>query len=546
MPSDEGGEMEIIMHHKRGLRLKISIYILIIMFILGTTLVMLSYINMYNSSMEMYQVRAENLVQIAANMVDGDKIKNYNTIDDIDEYYVEMWVDFNNLKEHTDDIAYLYIFKPYDDHFTYILDIYAEDDDFDNISAFGSEYYYTEDDYEDLVPDIKAKKASDKLIYGEDVGYGETISAWAPVLDSEGNLVAMVEADLLTSTLSKEIRNSLIKTMLGLLEALVLLLVAMVIIINRKVTLPLEKLTDYVSSFEEGSFKKQKFMYKGNDEIKWLSDSFFAMIDKMDKYQTDLIELTKEKERIGTELDVATHIQSSMLPCIFPKFTGKEEFDIYATMNPAKEVGGDFYDFFMVDETHLAIVMADVSGKGVPAALFMVIGKTLIKDHTQPDKALGDVFSIVNNLLCDSNSEEMFITAFEGVIDLVTGDFHYVNAGHEIPYICKKGSTYEPYKVPAGFVLAGMEGMKYREGNIVLEEGDKIFLYTDGVPEATNNKNELYGAKRLTKILGQNSEKNPKELLEAVKSDVDAFVGEAAQFDDLTMLCLDFKKKMSV
>lgn len=252
---------------------------------------------------------------------------------------------------------------------------------------------------------------------------------------------------------------------------------------------------------------------------------------------------SEERQRISTELDVATRIQADMLPCIFPAFPERPEFDIYASMNPAKEVGGDFYDFFMVDETHLAVVIADVSGKGIPAALFMVIGKTLIKDHTKPGVDLGDVFSEVNALLCEANSEGLFITAFEGVLNLATGEFCFVNAGHEMPFIARSGSAYEPYRLRAGFVLAGMEDMKYQSGQIWLSPGDKIFQYTDGVTEATNAAHELYGMQRLTDVLVQNTALPPAELLPVVKADIDAFVGEAPQFDDITMLCMEYLKR---
>ncbi len=254
---------------------------------------------------------------------------------------------------------------------------------------------------------------------------------------------------------------------------------------------------------------------------------------------------SEERQRISTELDVATRIQADMLPCIFPAFPERPEFDIYASMNPAKEVGGDFYDFFMVDNTHLAVVIADVSGKGIPAALFMVIGKTLIKDHTKPGCDLGDIFSEVNELLCESNSEGLFITAFEGTLDLVTGEFRFVNAGHEMPFIAKAGSAYEPYKLKPGFVLAGMENMKYQSGCIQLSPGDKIFQYTDGVTEATNAAHELYGMERLSKILAKNTAEPPAKLLSAVKADIDAFVGDAPQFDDITMLCVSYLKKLN-
>ena len=256
------------------------------------------------------------------------------------------------------------------------------------------------------------------------------------------------------------------------------------------------------------------------------------------------IDQSAKTMKTTAELNVATNIQKSMLPCIFPAFPDRKEFDVFATMDPAKEVGGDFYDFFMVDDSHLAIVVADVSGKGVPAALFMVIGKTLIKDHTQPGRNLGEVFTEVNNLLCESNSEGMFITAFEGVLDLVTGEFCFVNAGHEIPFLCKKGKTFEPYKIKAGFVLAGMEGIQYQCGSIQMEEGDRIFQYTDGVTEATNKNNELYGMGRLTEILTKNAELEPTELLPVIKADIDSFVGAAPQFDDITMLCLEYKARM--
>jgi len=280
------------------------------------------------------------------------------------------------------------------------------------------------------------------------------------------------------------------------------------------------------------------------DEVENLSLVLADMERDLTEYEENLTKITAERERIGTELALATRIQADMLPNIYPAFPDRAEFDIYATMTPAKEVGGDFYDFFMVDERHLAIVMADVSGKGVPAALFMVIGKTLIKDHTQPGRDLGEVFSEVNNLLCESNSEGLFITAFEGVLDLVTGEFRFVNAGHEMPFISRAGGAFEPYKIRAGFVLAGMEGMRYKAGVMELNPGDKIFQYTDGVTEATSASNELYGMERLEAILATVADKKPEEILPAVKADIDAFVDIAPQFDDITMLCLEYKARM--
>lgn len=311
----------------------------------------------------------------------------------------------------------------------------------------------------------------------------------------------------------------------------------------KRITQPISYLTREVERISGGDLHTRIELQTGN-ELQTLAESFNSMTQRLDTYIRDLTAVTAEKERIGAELNVATHIQSSMLPCIFPAFPEREEFEIYASMDPAKEVGGDFYDFFMVDERHLAIVVADVSGKGVPAALFMVIGKTLIKDHTQPGADLGTVFSQVNDLLCESNSEGLFITAFEGVLDLVTGEFTFVNAGHETPFIAKAGRPFVPHPIDSGFVLAGLEGMDYQCGSIMLEPGDKIFQYTDGVTEATDAKEELYGMERLEKVLAEHAQDAPDQLLPAVKADIDAFAGEAPQFDDITMLCLEYRARM--
>lgn len=341
--------------------------------------------------------------------------------------------------------------------------------------------------------------------------------------------------------------NGNIMLMAVLFAAIALALTFVIIYLSNKfakrLTQPIYILTQGAGEISGGNLD-YRMELESDDETALLGEAFNHMTDSLKDYIENLSSITAEKERIGTELDIARNIQASMLPCLFPAFPERKEFDIYAVMDPAKEVGGDFYDFFMVDERHLAVVAADVSGKGVPAALFMVIGKTLIKDHTKPGRDLGEVFTEVNELLCEANSEGLFITAFEGVLDLVTGELQFVNAGHEIPFICKGGEVFEPYKVRAGFVLAGMEGICYQCGSMQMEPGDKLFQYTDGVTEATNQEMKLYGMERLEKILCRNAAVSPAELLRQVKADIDAFVGEAPQFDDITMLCLEFRERM--
>ncbi len=241
-----------------------------------------------------------------------------------------------------------------------------------------------------------------------------------------------------------------------------------------------------------------------------------------------------DKQQIASELNVATHIQTSMLPRVFPE---QREFDIYAAMKPAKEVGGDFYDFFLADNDHLALVVADVSGKGVPAALFMVIAKTLIKDNTRSGISPDLVFTEVNRQLCESNDENMFVTAWMGVLELSTGRLSYVSAGHNPPLL-RRGGEYGYLRSRGGFVLAGMEGVRYRAESLTLNAGDALFLYTDGVTEATDAELQLYGEERLLAALNARRDCAPRELLPAIRAELDAFVGDAPQFDDITMLSL--------
>lgn len=370
--------------------------------------------------------------------------------------------------------------------------------------------------------------------------------AYSPILSANWKLcVHIPEAVILAPVEAMD--EDILFVMLVFIAVFVLIIAAVVFFVrrfSRQLTDPLIALGKDVETISGGNLD-YRARIAANDEIGDLAKGFNAMTENLKQYIADLTSVTAEKERIGAELDVATHIQSSMLPCISPAFPDQPEIAIYATMTPAKEVGGDFYDFFMVDDRHLAIVMADVSGKGVPAALFMVIGKTLIKDHTQPGRDLGEVFSEVNDLLCESNSEGLFITAFEGVLDLVSGEFRFVNAGHEMPFISRAGKPFEVFKIRPGFVLAGMEGIRYKAGVLELQPGDKIFQYTDGVTEATSAAEELYGMSRLETILASVSDKTPEQILPAVKADIDAFVGEAPQFDDITMLCLEYKSRMN-
>ena len=507
---------------------------------------------------DMYADRVMTNSNAIAAMLDVDAVKTIlSEGGDQTPEYQEMYNLFHRLKKDG-DITFLSLVVPDEDSVCFYIDAMVEEmgDDPANQLPYGSDILYVDaanpDDPADMEKYITIweryrdnKGIDEPLVTDNDYGYNYT--GVSVILDENGNAIAEIQYILDMSEVRAYLNSFLINMLLISFAIIGITIIVYIFFVRKMVTKPVGKLTAFTQEITKTSkFENQHIEIKTGDEIQSLSESFNFMLVELENYIANLSKVTAEKERIGAELDVAKHIQASMLPCIFPAFPDRSEIDIYATMEPAKEVGGDFYDFFMVDDRHLAIVMADVSGKGVPAALFMVIGKTLIKDHTTPGRDLGKVFTEVNDLLCESNSEELFITAFEGVLDLVTGEFVYVNAGHEMPFICKSGGNFEPYKIRAAFVLAGMEGMKYRAGSMMLEPGDKIFQYTDGVTEATNINNELYGMDRLGEILNKVKLGTPHEILPAIKKDIDEFVGEAPQFDDITMLCLEYKTKMEI
>lgn len=272
-----------------------------------------------------------------------------------------------------------------------------------------------------------------------------------------------------------------------------------------------------------------------NEEFASLSDDINHTVSTLKHY------ISEAAARIDKELEFAKQIQYSSLPSVFPPYPNRKDFEIYAQMIAAKEVGGDFYDFYMLGDSTLAFLIADVSGKGIPAAMFMMQAKTIIKDLAESGLELSEVFATANKKLCENNDTGMFVTAWMGILDLKTGLLKFVNAGHNPPLIRQADGEFAYLKARSGMVLAGMDGIKYRQNELQLTPGDQVFLYTDGVTEATDKNNQLYGEERLLETVNQNIIKDTKKLCEAVKADVDKFVGEAPQFDDITMLSVEIQ-----
>lgn len=343
--------------------------------------------------------------------------------------------------------------------------------------------------------------------------------------------------------------NDSIKFMIVAMIFAFIAIISLIPFFGRKIadmfTKPIHLLADGVRDIAAGDLDKKIEINTGN-EIEHLAVCFNAMTDELKKQMQNLETVTAEKERIATELNVATNIQQAMLPKDFD--FDRKDFEIFATMHAAKEVGGDFYDFYMLDENHLVVTIADVSGKGVPAALFMVIAKTVLKNFamtmTDPDD-FAAVMACANDQLCQNNDEMMFVTVFFGMLDIKTGEFIFVNGGHNPPLIYRKAEDkFEYLEVKKNFVLGGMDGMNFVQQSIKLEKDDIIYMYTDGVTEALDNEKELYGEERLLDCL-DSSDKNISlsDLLAYVRKDLDKHVDGAEQSDDITMLALRLRKE---
>ena len=386
-------------------------------------------------------------------------------------------------------------------------------------------------------------------IYREEAMYVAT--AMTPLCNSRGDTVAIVAADISMPG----IREAFLRLLFNLALSVAGIMIAAMLLyyqrVNKQVLSPvrtLQKASERLVEAVNGAEELEIPIHTG-DELDLLARSYEDMVRRLKDYIRENEAVTAEKQRIGAELDMAAAIQTHMLPNLFPAFPGRKEFDIYAAMDPAKEVGGEFYDFFMIGEDHLGMVVADVSGKGVPAALFSMIAKTMLKTQAQTRLSPERVLLEVNATLTENNEEDMFVTVWLGVLEISTGELTYADAGHEKLLLYQSGE-WRFLPKSGGVALAMWEpedlelmDEKYRFHNetIHLAPGDAIFQYTDGVTEATDAQEELFGDDRLLDAMNSAPTAKPEELLPHVRAKIDEFVKEAPQFDDITMLGLQYK-----
>jgi len=506
------------------------------------------YMISYNQVTAQYSELVFSTAKAAAALVDGDSIDHFLE-NGPDAEYNTIYDSLYQLKTIFGH-KYLYILRPAAETggFTYIFDIHSDLNEKEMLADLG------ETVYEPHVFDV-AYLAYTTGSMGDranisNAEYGWLAVAYVPVYDSSGNITAVAGADISMNRVIEDIRLQSFRISLFTIAIIAVFFGILLFIAERQIVRPVVCLSRHIKGFnrESGVLENIK-VTESSDELQMMTESFNRMTDDIRLYMNNLATVTADRERIATELDIAIKIQTSMLPSIFPAFPHRDEFDLYASMTSAKEVGGDFYDFFFINDDTLAVVIADVSGKGIPAALFMVIAKTLIKSSAQckemvdasgkgAGKSPKEVFETVNNKLCEKNDAGMFVTAFMGYLDIPSGLFRYVNAGHNPPLIKKADGEFELLKTKPAFVLAGIEDIEYTEHETVLGAGDVICLYTDGVTEAVNMENELFSDRRLIKQANLYTGCSAEELINRLKDEVDIFANSAEQADDITMLAL--------
>ena len=483
----------------------------------------------------------------AAAIIDADQIDHYIETGGEDEGYKKTR-DNLFILANKQGVSVIYLVKPDPDYknFTSVFNAVSDDSPYEPWEI-GLRRKTTNEEYEEAFRNMY-ENGSDRevVIRTRDLeGANPHITSMIPVKDSQGNVTGILCVQRFINDLKKQRIGYMRWIGLTTFILIILTIITASLFLNVQVVRPIKRVTAEAKRFSKDNTINEKPLGEGISKVTEISE----LADSIDKMEMDTVNnmfnlalVTKENERIGTELHLAALIQENSLPNIFPPFPDRTEFDVYATMDPAKEIGGDFYDFYLTNEHTLTLVMADVSGKGVPGALFMMVTKILIKEHAMLEKSPAEVLDTINDRICGNNNTNMFVTVWLAKMDLRTGNMIVANAGHDDPVIYKNNGEFELKKTKHGMPLGVRKNRQYEEYEIWMSPGDKIFLYTDGVHEATNENGEMYGMERMLASLNEYKEKSLNELLTYVKNDVELFVGEAVQFDDMTMMGMELKE----
>ncbi|MBQ4293654.1 MAG: PP2C family protein-serine/threonine phosphatase [Lachnospiraceae bacterium] len=531
------------MKRKKSFSVVLIITIVIIIVTLGFVASLIGFKEFTSVLEKQYNDSAYEIAETVRSTLNADRLEEYLETGVKDDEYNRIEADLDRLVVNM-NCNYIYVARLNPDNLlesTYIFDSVNPWTGFDRYPlgyvATDMDPKYTEDTRRIMETGGRAEK----YLYTYTATEAHTTAALG-VTDSSGRVVALVCVEKPMSILVAA-RNTYVRdVVLAVLAIIAITIILYILFLRVFLVQPIREITDEAVRFAEDHSEKEGELKaaKNRYEIGSLARSIRKMEGDINEYIKDLTKVTAEKERIGAELNVATQIQADMLPRIFPAFPDHNEFELFATMNPAKEVGGDFYDYFLVDHDHLALVMADVSGKGVPAALFMVIAKTLIKNSAQNGNSPSEILAYANEQLNEGNEAELFVTVWLAIIEISTGKGIAANAGHEAPVLKRAGGKYELQIYKHSPAVATIDGIRFRQHEFEIFPGDDIFVYTDGVPEATNANEELYGNDRMLDVLNRNLDASPQKLLAEVRADIEKFVGDAPQFDDITMLSFHY------
>lgn len=485
--------------------------------------------------------------ETAAQLLDADRIDEYARSNGTTEEYQAIWKRLDQLCNSSGS-TFIYLIQPDRSDYAHITFLFSTINHESSYSLYDFGYVRetTNDEYREKYRALYDLEADKELVI-RDKGHIETdqhITAMISIKGTDGQVKAILCVQRQMEVMVRVRLIYLQKVTAVLIVLALLVIVGQSVFLHRMLLQPLRKMSEEAKRFSTENVaaeKKLRETIRNKDEIGLLAASIDTMEEQIQSHVENLTKITAEKERISTELSLAARIQEDMLPNSFPAFPERHEFDVYASMDPAKAVGGDFYDFFLVDGDHLCMVIADVSGKGIPAALFMMASKIILANNTMLGKTPSKVLMDANAAICSHNREEMFVTVWLGILELSTGKVTAANAGHEYPVLRHAGGCFETINDPHGFVIGGMEGMRYKEYQFQMDPGDKLFLYTDGVPEATNADNKLFGTERMLNALNTVKDASPQGVLKGVRQAVDGFVKDAEQFDDLTMLCVEYR-----
>ncbi len=531
---------------------------IILWFLLLTVIVgAIGYIRFTNSLTQEYNDAAFRAAESAVMIVDGDKIDEYleteknrsgGTEDPfVSEEYSERWQRMNIFCQKQ-NVTLIYVIKVDTSDYGRFESVFNTVNDNSGYSPWAVGYVRetTNDEYRKIYRDIYENGLNQGTVVRTEGlnGRAPHITSLVPVKNSEGKVSAILCVERPMEQLTSGRREYLENVVLATLVLMVVSCACLAFYIKRQFAKPIEKISKEATRFAKEPSPSDKSKFENISEIREVR----ALADSIDKMERDtlrnmeeLTQATAERERMAVELSLAATIQSNMLPSTFPPYPNRRDFDIYASMNAAKEVGGDFYDFYLLDDDRLAFLVADVSGKGIPAALFMMRAKMTIKALAESGAEVHDILTKANEKLCEKNEAGMFVTAWLGIVDMKTGILSYANAGHNPPLVKHQQGSFEYLQARPNFILAGMEGVSYRKNEIHLLPGDELFLYTDGVTEATNQSQELFGESRLQEALNGVLEETVESRCKMVKHAIDRFVGDAEQFDDITMLSVRFQ-----